>query len=281
MGPAPRSARVARLQAALTALLLICGHAIASDSEGYQDSERYQYILESGANASVCTHMKSVYKNKFRTPWKRPLLTKLVGDPKYSEVSPYAFPKLPGVTHDTMATFTMSYSRLPTSAEFEAVDWREGRIQYGGPVGEGPALVAELDIDNDGKKDFVVKGCFMRTPAVIQDGGADCLYIFRGKTLDLPNPIPQEMLGPRGSASGPAVIAALPEVPYRLIRPFRFQGTTYLAGYRQGDGRGRSSDHIDIVKYLGGGFYLGPGNRSPVQLVRVCKIQMRVVDSRK
>src|SRR5262245_3898216 len=95
------------------------------------DLDRYQYVLEKGKEQKVCRHMHQVYTKYFASPWKRPPLppaTVATGD--YGPQSPYAFSRLPGIVHDSRMTFEMSYSRLPTSPEFEAIQWREGRFRF-------------------------------------------------------------------------------------------------------------------------------------------------------
>jgi hypothetical protein len=67
-----------------------------------------------------------------------------------------------GVAHDSQMTLQMSFSALPTSPEFDAIHWREGRIDLGAPVGESPALIAEFDLDNDNRPELVVKSGFMQ-----------------------------------------------------------------------------------------------------------------------
>ena len=239
------------------------------------DNDRYSYSLQQGSHEAVCQHMRAVYNQNFSHPWRRPPLTKLEDDPSYGPDSAYAYPKDQGVVHSSAMTFDMTYSRLPTSPEFEAINWRERRIQHGQPIGDSPALVATVDIDNDGKPDTVVKGGFMRSHATgVAGGGQDALYIFRHESTPLPSPIPPQMLGAKRADGGPAVITETPDTPYRLIRPFLYRGTTYLAAYGERERGGRWTEVIWILRYLKGGYIVGPAERTKVEVSRICKIQM-------
>jgi hypothetical protein len=278
----PLTGRTATLTPAFAtlALLFLVTHVTAGELE------QYRYVLDTSADTKVCSHMQRVYNSNFRYPWKRPFLTKRVDDPEYGANSPYSFPKLPGVAHDALAAFAMSFSRKPSSPEFEAIEWREGRIDYGQPAGDGPALVAEFDIDNDGKQELVIKSGFVRTYE--SDGGRggwDYVYVLWSRRMqDLPNPIPLSTASGRtGQATlasgrtGQATLTLSPEFPYRFIRPFRLDGTTYIATYGETYKNKRMTEFVDILKYLGGGHFVKIGERSPIQVSRVCRLRMQPV----
>jgi hypothetical protein len=57
----------------------------------------------------------------------------LKDDSSLAADGPYAFPRLPGVEHDYKATVAMLASRMPSSPEFDAVQWKEGRAIFGEP----------------------------------------------------------------------------------------------------------------------------------------------------
>ena len=257
----------------IAALTLASLCLVTAAMAGEQDP--YRYALETSVDGKVCSHMQTVYNTYFRYPWKRPFLTKLTDDPEYGADSPYAFPKLPGVAHDSSAALLMSFSRRPSSPEFDAIAWREGRIDYGQPAGEGPALVAVFDVDNDGTQELVIKSAFARTYE--SDGGRggwDYVYIFKDRRIqELPNPIPLGAFRPKG-LTGPALIVQSPGFPYRFVRPFRLKGVTYIAAYDQSY-RGKTvSEFVDILKYLGGGYLVKVGERSQVKVSRVCRLRM-------
>jgi hypothetical protein len=222
--------------------------------------------------------MLGVFNKSFRYPWRRPALSSHADDPEYGAASRYAFPKLPGVTHDPKAALVMSYSRQPTSAEFEAIDWREGRIEYGQPAGLGTALVAEFDIDNDGQSELVIKSAFVRTYE--SDGGRggwDYIYVLRSLRMqDLPNPMTRDIVRTRGS-SDPELITSSPGFPYRFVRPFRHEGSTFLAAFDRIESAKGASEHVDILRYLGGGKLVKVGERSAIRVERVCRLRMHPV----
>jgi hypothetical protein len=122
----------------------------------------FQYSIREDHDPVVCKHMLKVFNDNFAHLWDAPGLTETA----YSADSKYAFPRLPGVQHNTRITFDMQFSAQPTAPEFSAIQWSEGRIVRGGcPAGQTcpedlrpePVLVAYFDFDNDGAVDTVVK----------------------------------------------------------------------------------------------------------------------------
>jgi len=274
---------------AISALIGLTTSALAGDLD------RYRYVLEKSTNDKVCRHMQGVYNRHFSYPWKRPALS----EPVYGANSPYAFAKRPGVSHDYRMTFDMSYSRLPSSPEFDAIEWREGRYRHTGLAGspdhgDQPMLVAEFDIDNDGQVETVIKGRFMLTYYPAESGGTpggeDTLFVFRKDEIDLQRPIdsPTFYSGQPGRKN-PSMIALSPVGPYRIIRPFVLEGVTYLSGYQQDWDKNfdmrKVREHLHVVRYLGGGENLGPGKIgpekwTPLQLDRICEFRMNVLKQR-
>ena len=123
----------------------------------------YTYEIDVSNNPDVCNHMLRVFNTCFKNLWDAPPLG--VDDvPNYSAAGKYAFPRLQGVEHDTRMTFDMRYSKLPSSKEFDAVTWKEGRITNGNPGVKqysAPVLIGHFDINNDQKTDTVLKVGFM------------------------------------------------------------------------------------------------------------------------
>lgn len=251
---------------------MLVGALFATTRLEAAEDYRYQYVLNEGAGVGVCSHMQQVYNKAFAYPWKHPYLA----EDSYGPESTYAFPKRAGLAHSSEMTYAMRYSRLPTSQEFDAIEWREGRMDYGSPAGIGPALIAEADIDNDGQVELLIKSGFMRSyQSDGGRGGEDYLYVLHGSARDLPEPIPSKARRAHGPDGGPAVIAPTAEAPYRLVRPFRYEGQTYVAGYLVAGKYDRAKELIHIVKYLGGGYLVKVGERTPVQLERVCVLGMK------
>ena len=269
---------------------------IGLSTAGFADtSDRYRYVLEESKNDKVCGHMLDVYNKNFATPWKQPMLD-LKGI-NYGPDSPYSFPKLPGVKHDDRMAFDMSFSRLPTSPEFEGIEWREGRFRHvyaGTDRGDRPMLVAEFDINNDGAKEIVIKQAFMMNYFPSETGkvagGEDRFFVFESGTVDLNKPITfSEFYDGQSGHKRPALISPSENAPYRLIRPFILNGMTYLSGYQQRWSKNfdpqRVREYIDIVRYRGGSENFGPGKVGqerwgPLKVDRICRFQMHVVKQR-
>jgi hypothetical protein len=78
--------------------------------------------------------MSIVFNEAFRDVWDKELFTQ-DDERNYSATSKYAFPTMSGVEHDDMTTAQMSYSKQPTSPEFDAINWLELRVVLGAPPG--------------------------------------------------------------------------------------------------------------------------------------------------
>jgi len=249
------------------------------------DLDRYRYVLEESKDDKVCRHMEKVYNGYFAFPWKRPMLDR---EGTYGPNSRYAFPKLPGVTHDDRMTFDMTYSRLPSTPEFDAIEWKEGRYRFvvrRDDHRDRPMLVAEFDIDNNGRADIVIKPQFILgfyPSRRSWPGGEDAFFVFDKREIDLSQPLTFEMFyeGQSGRKK-PARIGFAPGAPYRLIRPFVLDGLTYLSAYQQDwpddDDIAKVREHVDVLRYRGGAENLGKGGWSPLQIDRVCRFRMTTV----
>jgi hypothetical protein len=219
--------------------------------------------------------MEAVYNREFRQPWER----YTGGRP---ELLP-EFPKLPGVTYDKRIALDLRYSAFPTSPEFDAIQWREGRgiwDEEGKRV--QPFLVADFDIDNDGRPDRVVKSGFMLSfwPAGRAPGGEDELWIFDEGQLDLTQTVILSAFYKNVGQRRPARVAYdTLGLSVRSIRPFIHNGITYLSVYEQwapNDPK-RWRETMWVLKYRSGGGNLGGGNWEPVKVDRVCHFRMIAV----
>lgn len=212
-------------------LLCVVGNAHAV-------SERYRYRLEDGAQNDVCRHMTQIFNKRFKTPWDKGWLRlepvpKIFGTP-YDQV----FERMPGVGYDKKFIFAMLLSKYPTSPEFEAIKWRETRVTW--DETDRPALVTQLDIDNDKKLDWIIKYSFMTEMTTRQGlgqnaGGYDSLAIFTSDEFD-----PAIPLNSKQVLQG--------QIPDRLprhidndigegletyqMRLFIFKGKTYFSAYQ-------------------------------------------------
>jgi hypothetical protein len=249
--------------------------------------DRYRYVLDAGKDRSFCAQMQKIYNNHFAFPWKRPSLSVLKDDPAYGPKGSYAFPKLPGVNHDARMTLDMSYSRLPSSSEFDAVAWKEGRYRLMSDQ-EQPMLIAELDINNDGQNDIVVKPHFMLTLEPAHGsvpGGEDALLVFSKGDIELGRPLVLGLLYQTESGKRPALIAG--GHTRRVTRPFILGGRAYLSTYEQvwegGEFRDLGNrfsrleaEYINVLSYRGGSHNLGTA-WSPLDVDTLCRFRMVVV----
>jgi len=269
----------------LLCLLPVVGVAKASP---IGDFDTYVYKLELNANNKLCRHMERVYNTEFRRPWD------------YRDRSMRdAFPRLEGVETDELARSDLRYSAYPTTPEFEAIEWREGRKEWPNASSGRirPILVAEFDIDNDGRTDLVVKGGFMLSIRPADSGrsagGEDRIHILapdsieRGKTLNAE--VPFEYTGQKypSQISGTTLRYTDRDRPYpltaqnqrmeaRSIRPFLFDGKTYLSVYvpwAVTSGK-HGREWMWVLQYHGGGRNLGKGKWEPANVESLCRFRM-------
>lgn len=271
--------------------------------------ETYTYKLEVNNDDNVCRHMEKVYNAYFRQPWA----THSSGSKAYQSEGLYSFPKYPGVEGFSLSMLDTVYSRRPSSSEFDAIPWRLAlRInktppnappisvceQYRkennrGPIGTGadcfyPLLIADFDIDNDGRAETVMKDSFVRDFPPYEHHSNDHYYIF-----------PQGTVDPWQFAYGAEFINQYQKfgtwprtlsVEIFLARPFILNGMSYLSSYRRwwkdydpnlpGDLRNFASpdrEYMEIFKARGNG-QLIPESRfsyTQYQMDLVCRFNMK------
>lgn len=196
----------------------------------------FRYTLNEDRSPSVCKHMLRVFNEKFTRPWNAPMLLSYTNDPDYSVTSKYALPLLPGVKHSTKATFEMRFSAWPTSPEFSAIHWKEGKAVPGGcPAGKTcageapmPILIAHFDFDNDGSVDTVIKegGSFFQGYGDMSHV-MEYLEVWRGQRLKITGtPSLWDLAHPRDKALRPITLVGT------YLRPFIYRGVTYVASYQ-------------------------------------------------
>ncbi len=204
---------------------------------------QYRYVLEEDGDPNgVCVHMTQVFNQRFKTPWNKGELESDPAQKIFGTRFDQVFERFPGVEYNMMATWTMLLAKYPTSPEYDAVKWRETRV---GPETERdknvhPALIAQIDIDNDGELDWVIKDTFMNKLTTYEGwqqayGGRDYLNIFPHISFKPTVPIPYDFLNPLKNPS---------KAPRRLdsnisenldtsqLRPFIFRGKTYFSAYQ-------------------------------------------------
>ena len=213
----------------------------------------YRYILKDSRNPVLCGHMVHVFNTKFTHLWDAPPIWADEGDPVYSAHSVYAFPMLPHLKHSSESTFIMRYSKVPMSADFSAIPWKEGRATLGGcpPGGTCPSdniiipiLVAHFDFDNDGTVDTVIKDGFsVGYPwAPHQQGGdSEHLIVWRAQLLNIVDtPSLWKLSHPSAKSFTPITLTGT------YLRPFVYAGKVFVASYETDS---PSQEHMFVEQY--------------------------------
>ena len=192
---------------------------------------RYRFDLSSGTHVDVCEHMHSVFNLRFTDMWHQP---PPAPDPFIADGA-YSFPLLPGASHDSKMTGQMMFSKQPSSAEFDAVEWQEAHAPTGIPFGpsEGPYLIAHFDIDNDGKADTVIKPIFTKGYSWLasrDDAEVDeSLVVYHDRRITPPTDMTSSQLSvPSATLGTPAGVIG------NYLRPFVYSGRSYLVSYDPG-----------------------------------------------
>lgn len=221
-------------------ILLSCGLTGTANAQ----VELYKYRLEESHDKDLCVHMTKVFNRSFTTPWDRGYDNGLNPSPSVFG-TPYdqVFERLPGVEYSKQFVFQMLLAKYPSSPEFDAIKWHEGRVYYPdsarpGELRASPMLVTQIDIDNDGKKEWVIKNSFMfKAPSnYVSDAGNtdfsgwDDLRIFPADGLDLTIPLLSKQLT---HGQKPGYQPGMLDIQVALqLRPFIYKGRTYLSAYQ-------------------------------------------------
>ena len=237
--------------------------------QGVSASQKYRYRLVVGKERALCRHMNTVYNNNFSQPWR------------YSTYSfpPPWFPPLSSEQQQPEARSGL-FSRYPTSPEFSAITWKESVLL--GPVVSGTVLVAEFDIDNDGKNDLVLKSPLMDP---WQQGAEDSLVVLDPGQVDLGKPIdPKDVYFRPEGLRRPALIKYMTlGFMGSWIRPFIYEGSAYLSVHEGGP-----QQSIWILRYKGGGDKIGRAPSGvqdsyeqdlarpwrPLEVEKLCRLRM-------
>ncbi len=245
----------------------------------------YVFKLEVNNNDKVCKHMQDVYNQYFSRPFAAST------DPvDYADGGRFALPLLPGVQRDPRLSIKARRSLQPISPEFDMVRWQEGRYRHiymDQDRGDQEMLVARFDIDNDGAVETIIKNSFMEGYLPSRNsmlGGEDSLFIFRAGELDIGVPIQLKTFyeGQDGHQR-PAQIGGYGyPFPYRSIRPFIYEGVSYLSVYSQSWLEEDAGDpylmpdeeYMQVLEYRSGGDNLGKGKWSPLKIDTICQFRM-------
>jgi hypothetical protein len=248
----------------------------------------YRYSLEFNKDAKVCQHMERVYNEHFRDPWDyrdRPTLN--------------AFPLLENVEPNPVLAGRLRYSKYPSSPEFDAIDWREGRSFFReAPDKLAPTLVAIVDIDNDGEKDLVIKTQFMLSPRPGgggSPGGEDAIFVLPVGAIDLRLLLEKNKMFRLTDELTPSLLSYMTlhysnedrpkelgkdhnRMWATLIRPFVLDGKTYLSVYvpwAVQDAK-RRREWTWVMRYVAGGRNLGKGEWEAARVEKICRFRMTV-----
>lgn len=227
----------AGLSTALEVFLLLTACVIAPATQAKTGAAMtYAYSSELNQDSDLCKRMAGVFNTKFANLWKRDAFSSMDAS-HYTAGSKYAFPLLPGVSHASRFTFDMSLSRSPSSEEFDAIDWKEGRVTTGSPSASKtpdsetslPVLIANIDIDNDGSQDTIVKYGFSPGYEHLASGeglSAEAIVVWRSQVWQLPADLSLwKLLNSQPATRAPIVYNAA------YLRPFVYNRHTYLARY--------------------------------------------------
>lgn len=244
----------------------------------------YRYILKDSHNPALCAHMLHVFNTKFAHLWDAPPIWASEGDPVYSARSVYAFPMLPHLKHDSESTFLLRYSKVPTSKEFSAIPWQEGRALMGGCPRGGtcpsdnipiPILVAHFDFDNDGRVDTVVQeGYSTGYPwAPSQQGGAGVyLIVWRSQMLTISDtPSLWALTHPSTKSLTPITL----DGPY--LRPFVYRRKVFVASYETDS---PSQEHMFVKSYSFTGRKQDITGRPEWTATSICDFRMKQIRAR-
>ena len=216
---------------------------------GKLPQDTYTYELDIDNNPTVCRHMKKVYNSYFRQPWA----THRSDSKAYEDGGFYSYPKYPGVEEFVLSTWSVHHSRRPSSPEFDAVPWRSAlRIDRSSPDApplslcekyrkekkmspEGTRcfyflLIADFDIDNDGRVETVVKDSFMTGYPPLEHHSSDNYFIFPQGTID-----PWQFAYGRGFLDRYDKFGSWPRtLPIEFMaRPFILDDVIYLSSYHR------------------------------------------------
>ena len=284
----PRTREVDAGNRAPITLILLLSLAFPLAASAIDHFDAYRYKLAINKHKQLCAYMQRVYSQVFRQPWD-------YRDRSLSD----AFPRLSYVVPDPLVERDMLYSQHPSTPEFERIPWREGRAYFGDDLKNlGPVLIAEFDIDNDGRGDLVIKHGFMKSPCPgggSCPGGEDHIAVLRPGTIDTGGPlnrtaIIRQYVGEAATGSvlsydtlrytandAPPVRGAGERMSARNIRPFVFEGKTYLSVYDAWavEYPKRRREWMWVIEYRGGGVK-NPvtGDWEPAQTQNLCRFDM-------
>lgn len=152
-------------------------------------------------------------------------------------------------------------------------------LSLGGTDSKWDMLVTDLDIDNDGQREVVIKNMFYQTW-----DSYEFLRVFLPGEIDLRKEVTsKDLAGGKDVKHPPSIVPGLFKGS-AIIRPFIFKGATYLHiyNYKRPDALGEvvnaytPPEKVWIRKYKGGGkVELQP---TPIEFDEVCEFDMIVTN---
>jgi hypothetical protein len=244
---------------AAQAVILVTSLFFARSATAAYEGATFEYRLVFSNDDKVCKHMEKVYNKHFRR-W---------------EFSDYFKKRLDfqNMTKEERFRFKTRFSFYPTSPEFDAVRWQTHEYMAG-TKRLRPILVTDLDINNDGEKEIVIKRQHF-------NGGPDSfeeLLVYNKGQFDL-DTVPSARVLSQGQPGKekPRVIGW---GNMGIIRPFIFDGQTFLSIYTyyvppppNKAEPGIPPHWMWVKKYRGGG-KVWPGEETPLLLDDICKFDM-------
>lgn len=223
-------------------LMVIAMTAEAAAANDYPWDRVHRYKLVKSNSTALCQHMARVYREKFKHPWHQESLKWSDGDKYFGKLPGELFKAFDGVVQTPKDSFYLLLSLKPTSTEFDAVPWMEGRLkrepgawmEMRFPRALLPILVAKIDVDNDGRDEYLVKWSFLTSPprnGLFEWGAApiDGIYIYDSTGVQQADFSKFEL---RRYSKNPALSHIfLTDEKTTLIRPLKYQGRWYFHAY--------------------------------------------------
>lgn len=224
----------------LMAAVLMAAGAVAADDDPWDRVHRYKLVKSN--STALCQHMAGVYRENFKHPWHQESKSRAEGTKYFGKLPHELFKAFDGVVQTPLDSFYLLLSLRPTSAEFDAVPWMEGRLrrepgawmEMRFPRALLPILVAKIDVDNDGVDEYFVKWSFLTSPprnGLFGWGAApiDGIYIYDSMGVQQADFSKFEL---RKYSKNPALSGIfLTDEKTTLIRPLKYQGRWYFHAY--------------------------------------------------
>lgn len=221
--------------AALTAV-----GAVAANDDPRDRIHRYKLVKSN--SAAMCQHMAGVYRKNFKHPWHQESQKWVDGDRYFGKLPSELFKAFDGVVQTPSDSYYLLLNFSPSSVEFDAVPWVEGRMKihpYSSLSKERqqefyPILVANIDVDNDGVNEYFIKLGFLASPprnGLFGWGSApiDAIRIYDGEAVKSADFSRLESRKHQENAALSNIFRT--NASKTFIRPLKYQGRWYFHAY--------------------------------------------------